>query len=119
MELKPRFFNYIKAHNPGIDISEAEVLWNLFNQNAPPYDFSSFKPLDNNNKWKEFASSDAVQSMREKGEYNPASSSEDENQGQMPPKDNVWMTTPEGKQVPVHRSRIQEAQQKYKFKLVE
>lgn len=40
----------------------------------------------------------------------------DELEGQMPPKETVWMVRPDGKQVPVHLSNVDTAKQKYNFR---
>lgn len=40
-------------------------------------------------------------------------------EGQMPPEGNVWMMTPEGEKVPVHKSNVSHAMKEYGFKKVE
>lgn len=67
------FYNYIRRQNPGITKPEADGLFGLYNTQMPPYDFTTLKPLPQNaNKWKIYASPQALNEYRTTGSFNPS-----------------------------------------------
>lgn len=70
LQEKQHFFNAIRRKNPDITTPEAEGLWNNYNEQLPPYDFNTLRPIDKNKKqWKLFTTPEAVNEMRDQGTF--------------------------------------------------
>lgn len=130
------------AQDNGIsDPNKIKRLWNHYNIDMPIFDGKSLKVIgDNLNKGNDYLSAQ----LAGRSLVNKSASSQNSNQrfgadsassgkepqwpsskepknarileGQMPPQGNVWMVRPDGVQVPVHQSRVQEAKDKYNYR---
>lgn len=77
------FYNQIRQQNPDVLPSEAEGLWSSFNNHFPPYDYKDGTPAPQNNpRWKQYATPEALNAYRNSGDYVPASKAP---QKQQPP----------------------------------
>lgn len=67
-----QFLDNFYKNNPTATKEQAIAMMNNYNKFAPPYDYSKFKPLPENNKrFKEFTSKEALNSYIQNGEYIP------------------------------------------------
>lgn len=66
------FMNDFYQRNPGATDNELVAMMNAYNRYAPSYDYEKGKPLpQNDKKFRDFTSPEALQSYRNNGDYNP------------------------------------------------
>lgn len=67
---RQKFYNAIRRSDPSVGANEADILWDMYNEDFPPYDLKTFKPLPKNNeKWKEYSTKNAVNQLRTNHEF--------------------------------------------------
>lgn len=79
------FANDFYKNNPGATDEQLVAMMNLYNENAPSYDYEKGKPLpENDKKFRDFTSRQALQTYIQDGDYNPYGKSENEKPSQKP-----------------------------------
>jgi len=130
-----KFSDDFYKNNPLATQEQLVAMMNNYNRYAPAYDYENGKPIpENDKKYKDFTSKKALEDYVNKGVDNPYENKKSNNknpvnkddvsiaahnrlvEGKQAPPESIWMKTPEGKLVPVHKSKVDEAISKYHYK---